>query len=248
LTHKTRGIILRAVKYGETSLILTLFTEKFGLQSYLVNGVRKQQKTTKTAMLQPASILDLEVYYSESKNLQRIKEYSWAKVYNNLFSDVIRHSIADYIIELMAKSIKQPEHNADLYSFCEDVLLHLDHSSSAVAANMPLFFSLQLAKILGFGLEPPLTSAASTYPKFLDLQEGVFLNEPPEHLVFIEGKNLEILIELLAVMQPDELEAFKLNKDIRRVLLNALEMYYRYHISDFGSLRTIKIMQEVLGV
>ena len=42
--HKTKGIVLRAVKYGETSMVVSIFTELFGLQSYLVNGVRTATK------------------------------------------------------------------------------------------------------------------------------------------------------------------------------------------------------------
>ena len=44
MLHKTKGIVLRAVKYGETSLVVTVFTELFGLQSYMVNGVRMISK------------------------------------------------------------------------------------------------------------------------------------------------------------------------------------------------------------
>ena len=42
--HKTKGIVLRSVKYGETSIIVTIFTELFGVQSYLVNGIRTSSK------------------------------------------------------------------------------------------------------------------------------------------------------------------------------------------------------------
>ncbi|MBL7720826.1 MAG: recombination protein O N-terminal domain-containing protein, partial [Chitinophagaceae bacterium] len=65
--HKTKGIVLRTVKYGETSVIVTLFTELFGIQSYLVNGVRASSKkgTGKANMFQPAAILDLVVYHNE---------------------------------------------------------------------------------------------------------------------------------------------------------------------------------------
>jgi len=235
------------VKYGETSLVVTILTEMFGLQSYMVNGVRKQQQSAKAAMLQPASILDLEVYHSEHKNLHRIKEYSWALLYENLFTDVVRHSISTYIIELMLKSIRQPEQNTDLYQFCEDVLLHLDRAPSSVAANLPLFFTIQLAKLLGFGLEPPLGWTPDENMMFLDLQEGTFHHQQPEHHAFLEGEAVSTLLELTAVMQPHELSAFKLNKDKRRILLNGLEIYYRFHVNDFGSLKTIKIMQDVLG-
>ena len=44
MTHKTKGIVLRTVKYGETSVIVTILTELFGLQSYLINGVRSSSR------------------------------------------------------------------------------------------------------------------------------------------------------------------------------------------------------------
>ena len=63
MTHKTKGIVLRVIKYGETSIIATLFTELFGVQTYLVNGIRTSKKTgSKAAMYQPGAILDMEVY------------------------------------------------------------------------------------------------------------------------------------------------------------------------------------------
>jgi DNA repair protein RecO (recombination protein O) len=81
--HKTRGIVLRTVKYGETSIIVTIFTELFGVQSYLVNGVRTSTKkgSGKASMFQPAAILELVVYHNELKHLNRIKEFKWAVMY-----------------------------------------------------------------------------------------------------------------------------------------------------------------------
>ena len=74
--HKTKGIVLRTVKYGETSVIVTIFTELFGIQSYLVNGVRTSTKkgTGKAMLFQPSAILDMIVYHNELKQLQRIKD------------------------------------------------------------------------------------------------------------------------------------------------------------------------------
>src|SRR6185312_8583119 len=79
MLHKTKGIVLRTVKYAETSIIVSIFTEMFGLQSYLVNGVRTNSRkgSSKTGFFQPAAILDLVVYHHEPKNLERIKEYQW---------------------------------------------------------------------------------------------------------------------------------------------------------------------------
>ena len=76
---KTKGIVLRSVKYGETSLVVTVFTELFGLQSYMVNGVRTTSKkgTSKASLFQPSAILELVAYHNEFNNLQRLREYKW---------------------------------------------------------------------------------------------------------------------------------------------------------------------------
>ena len=90
MNHTTKGIVLRTVKYGETSVIVSVFTELFGVQSYIVNGVRSASKKggTKANLFQPAAILELVVYHNEQKNLQRIKEYRWPVLYEYIFSDV----------------------------------------------------------------------------------------------------------------------------------------------------------------
>ena len=45
MTHKTKGIVFRTVKYGETSLVVTVYTEFFGVQTYMVNGARSTKHT-----------------------------------------------------------------------------------------------------------------------------------------------------------------------------------------------------------
>src|SRR5665213_266499 len=110
----TKGIVLRTIKYGETSVIAAIFTEMFGIQSYIVNGVRTQGKSSKAHFFQPSSLLEMQVYHNELKNLQRIKELKWSSLYKNILSDVIKNAVALYMIELLQKCLKQPETNACL--------------------------------------------------------------------------------------------------------------------------------------
>jgi DNA repair protein RecO (recombination protein O) len=101
LIHSTKGIVLRTVKYGETSVIASIFTELFGVQSYMVNGVRTSGKTSKAHFFQPASILELQVYHNDLKNLQRIKDLKWSVLYKNIFSDITKNSVALFMVELL---------------------------------------------------------------------------------------------------------------------------------------------------
>lgn len=243
--HKTRGIVLRTVKYGETSVIVSIFTELFGVQSYLVNGVRTSTKkgSGKANLFQPAAILDMVVYHSELKQLQRIKEFKWGHLYKHILSDVKKNAVALFMVELLSKCLKQPETNSDLFHFTEDVFIHLDESTDAVAANLPLFFSLHLPVF--FGLR--LSDNYSATDHLLDLQEGSFVAEPPLHSNFLENKQATVTSQLLKVMHPGELADIKLNHDVRRQLLHAYETYYSLHIHDFGTLRTLPVLREILA-
>ncbi len=243
--HKTKGIVLRAVKYGETSLIVTIFTELFGVQSYIVNGVRALTKkgSAKANVFQSTAILDLVVYHNELKHLNRIREFKWHYLYQHIFSDVPKNAVALFMVELLTKCLKQPEANPELYEFCEDAFIHLDESKGAIMANFPLFFALHLPAFFGFRI----SDDHSPKENILDLQEGTFVTEKPNHLHFLEDKQAEVTSELLKIMQPKELEQIRLNQDFRRQLLFAYETYYRLHIQEFGTMKTLPVLKEVLG-
>ena len=242
MVHTTRGIVLRTVKYGETSLVATIFTEKFGLQTYMVNGVRTSRtQGNKAALYQPGALLNLEVYHNEFKNMQRIREAGWASVPVNLFSDVIRNSIAVFMIELLQRALKQPEENVPLFEFVAEALEQLDSASLAATANFPLFFSLNLPHFFGFGY-----NRDDRGKDFLDLAEGNFSSTHPPHQYFLEGKDAKQTAELLKVMHPAELDQFQFHSDTRNKLLDRYMQYFKLHIQDFGDMKTLPVLRQVL--
>jgi DNA repair protein RecO (recombination protein O) len=247
MTHKTKGIVLRTTKYGETSLIVLLFTEKFGTQSYMINGVRTSSKkgSGKANLFQPGALLDIIVYHSEQKQLQRIKEFKWSFLYQHIFSDIKKNAVAVFMIELLTKCLKQTEPNEELFHFTEDAFVHLDKSNEAVTANFALFFALQLTNFFGIPPNPLNENLMSTENLYFDLKEGNFTNEQPLHPYFIESASALMTAELLKVMQPEELEDIKLNHEFRRKLLHTYETYYGLHIQDFGTMKTLPVLKEI---
>jgi DNA repair protein RecO (recombination protein O) len=243
MVHKTKGIVLRTVKYGETSVIVSIYTELFGLQSFLVNGVRASSKKGpgRANLFQPAAILELVVYHNELKNLQRLKEFRWGFLYQQLFFDVHKNAVALFMIELLQKCLKQPEPNEALFYFIEDALLHLDKANQAETGNYPLFFALQLAAFLGFRIQDDYSSINN----ILDLQEGCFVSDRPGHIHFLEDGYSFATSQLLKVQQPHELPEIKLNQEMRRNLLHAYESFYALHVAEFGSLKTLPVLQEL---
>lgn len=243
--HHTKGIVLRVVKYGETSVIATVYTELFGLQSYLVNGVRQQSKKggSSAMLFQPAAMLELVAYHNDLKNLQRLKEYKWGFLYQRLYFDVIRHSVAVFMIELLQKTIRQQEENPELFYFIEDAFIHLDSASDTVLANYPLYFASHLAGFFGFRI----TDSYDEEHNFLDLQEGAFVSEQPIHPHFLADPYAGLASQFLKAQHPDDLNDIPINQEKRRVLLQAWQSFYSLQIPEFGVMKTLSVLQAVLG-
>lgn len=245
MTHKTKGIILRTIAYGETSVISAVYTELFGLQSYIVKGVRQasKNKQSKALYFQPGAILEMEVYHNELKNLQFIKEYKWGFLYEKILFDVVRTAIAQFMIELFHQTIKQPEANPELFYLLEGNLTQADKANDSIAANLPLYFTLHLANESGFEIQRNYTNETPV----LDLQEGAFTNQLPTHANFIEGNDAAILSKIQHIIFYNDLENIKLSQQKRSSLLQVCLLYISLHITDFKELKSLKILQEVLS-
>jgi len=236
----TAGIVLRTIKYGDTSGIITIYTRQFGMQSYLINGIRSAGKNYKAHLYQPASILDMEVYHNELKKLQRIKEAKWKMVFKTIFTDILKNAVAVLMTEVMQKSIIAEEQNGILYDFAESQLMLLDNTSYSDAANIPVQFMLKLSEFLGFGIE----NNYSDYTPFFDLREGKFISdnqEPQTESSILLHKSLSLI---LGSLKGNKVPG--LNGEIRRKLLHLLEKYFQFHVEGFTPLKSLKIMEMIL--
>lgn len=241
--HTTKAVILRTIKYGETSLIVTAYTELFGLQSYIVQGVRTSSKkgSGKANYFQPGAILELVVYHHELKSLQRIKEFKWSYLYHEVFSNVIKNCVLLYMVELLQKCLKQPETNAELFSFVEESFMQLDKADDTVTAGLSIYFAIHLAAFFGFQI-----THEELLP-VLDLQDGKFTDAHPQHAYYVDGKTAALIYELLKVMQPAELHEVPMNHVQRRSVLEAMETFYALHLPEFGKMKTLQVLKEVLA-
>lgn len=245
MTHKTKGIVLRTIKYGETSVITTVYTELFGLQSYIVKGVRQASKKSsgKGIYFQPAAMLDMVVYHNELKNLNFIKEFQWSYLYEHVLFDVVKNTVAMYIVEMLQHSLKQPEANPDLFYMIEDTFKQLDKGSSSLTANLPLYFTLHLGGELGFRIQ----GGYSMSTPVLDLQEGKFTQAKPLHSYYVEGALAEAASQLLSINFYNDLEGIHISRGVRQQLLQSFQNYIALHVQDFGEIKSIAILQEIFS-
>ncbi len=241
MLYNTQGIVLRTIKYGETSVVVLVFTEKFGLQSYIVNGVRALGENNKSQYFQSSALLDLQVYHNELKSLQRIKEVKWSILLTDIFSDIFKNAVAIFAVELLTKCLKQPEVNDDLFRFCSDFFKELNESKPAIAANMPLFFAIHLTSFLGLKILDNFSELNTCF----DFKEGKFLHVQPDRDAFADEETNFHLAELLKTLHPNDLDQIKLNKQRRSLLLNELEKYYTWHVPDFGKMKSLSVLNQL---
>lgn len=236
---KTRGIVFRTVKYGETSVIADIYTEEKGLQQYYLNGVRSEKARLKAGLLQVMSLLNLEAYSREDKQLHRIREARSAYVYQTIPFDVRKGAIALFMAEVARKTIREVEPNPALFGFLVDVLTTLDHAE-AHFSNTHLYFLVHLSAFLGFF---PGGDYSDETPCF-DLREGLFAPGHTQEAQRIPPELSQILARLLDVSQ-EEAGQLPITRNQRNALLQHLLEYYRLHIDHLPEFQAHLILKEV---
>ncbi len=238
---KTQGIVLKTFSYSESSVIAKVYTEHFGLKSYLIHGVRKRKAKTKANNLQLLSLLDLEVYNRANKDLQHIKELKSAYLFQTLPYDIRKSSIGLFINELIYNSIREEEANSSLFHFLLNSIQLLDLVNDNFS-TFHLHFAIQLTKYLGFG------PAELTYhPDYVfDLADGKFhrlatgglycLNKE-ESLFFFQATSFSF----------DKFQEMSFLKSLRKAVLEKVLTYYQLHLPEFKSLHSHEVLEHVLA-
>ncbi|MBC8054777.1 MAG: DNA repair protein RecO [Sphingobacteriaceae bacterium] len=241
MLHKTRGIVLKTTDYSESSVVAQVFTEKFGLQSYLINGAKKPKAKIKLNMLQPLHLLDMIVYHKATGNLQRISELRNQPLLQTIPYHVVKSSIALFINEVLYKSLKLHFEDEPLFNFLFRSIELLDKSDEGIA-NFHIYFLLRLTKYLGFYPDRTIEKEG----RFFDLREGTYTLHQPIHLFIIDEGLIEDFKNVIGCSY-ERLVLLSIPAARRKALLHKILDYYRLHIESFGEVRSHLILEEVLS-
>ena len=235
---KSTGIVFRSIKYGETSLILDVFTREKGMRSFIVSGVRSSKTKNKASLYQHLNILDLVAYDKDNK-IARIKECKIQHYYQRLSFDVIRSSIGLFLLEVCKNSIKEKEANIELFDFILERLTLLDSDTSHNFGLYPIKFMLELTQYIGF---MPYGNYDDSNPYF-DLYNGRFIPEMTEK--YVASKEVSHCLELINNTDIRELKSIVINKELRNLIMDDLVVYYRLHIEQFKELNTLQVLRTI---
>ncbi|WP_207422232.1 DNA repair protein RecO [Desertivirga brevis] len=241
MLHKTRGIVFKVTDYSESSVIVQIFTEKFGLQSYLINGAKKPRAKIRLNMIQPLHLLDLVVYHKPNGNIQRISELRNAPLFQSIPYNLIKSSLTIFLNEVLYKSIKVHFDDAALFEFLFNSIELLDRAEKGLS-NFHLLFLMNLSRYLGFYPDKKGRNSA----RYFDLVNGLFTDVLPEHALILHDQQLAVFGQLLDHKYSD-LHELKISAEDRKDLLKNILRYFELHLENFSHIQSHIVLEEVLG-
>ena len=240
---KTKGIVFQSIKYGDSSLVVKIFTEALGLQSYMVKGVRSRKARMKASFFEPLTLLSMEVYHKPNQNLHHIKEIGIAYAWQHIPFSIEKQSVLLFLNEILYKCIREEHPNNELFNWIYHSLVWFDLEESRFI-NFHLFFLVQLGRFLGF--YPKVTSLPGQQVRFFDMQEGSFTAHRPLHPFFAEGVAAQKLL-LLARATTGTLKDIAFTGKERRLVLDSLLAFYQLHLPELGKIKSLEVLRMVMG-
>ena len=235
MENKTRGIVIRTIKYGESSAICNILTEQFGLLGFHIPGVYKNKGKVKMSYLQPLNTVELSLNYKKNSNLQRIIDIT-CHSYPELKS-FSQQAFYQVFCELVQQTIKENELNRNLFEYL--------HHEAIPSLNTEIHFwqlpFTMLNVLHKYGCSPNCESY--TDDAYLDLQNGTFIETLLPLKSIAEKDSSAIIYQILT----QGITHLPKDKNLRLKVIEELLRYFQYHVSEHFELRSRSILSEVLS-
>ena len=236
---KTQAIVLHSIKYGETRLIVDMFTRAYGRLSFIVSLPKTPRSKVKKQYFQPLTMLEIEADVRPKVQLQKVRDVRLSGPFSSIPFDPHKLSISLFVAEFLYHALRGEQQNVPLFDYVSSSILWLDAQQTNFA-NFHLVFLMRMSRFLGF--YPNLDNYAPG--DYFDLRESVFLPSPPVHREFLMPQEAE-KVQLMMRMDFPTMHLFQMSHTERNRLLEVALVYYRLHLPDFPELKSVGVLQEL---
>jgi len=241
MLEKTRGIILHQIKYTDSGIVVQLYTRDFGRQSLLIRGMRNKKSGKHNIMFQPMFILDLEMYYKASREMQNLKEFSVAYIPYDIHSNIRKSTVAIFLGEVLTSVLKEESPHKEMFDYIEEAIIYFDECNEGYA-NFHIAFLAGLISFLGF--EPSLRNNSDDL--FFDMRNGIFVPIPPVHGSYANVEVSDILARFF-MSSYDTSGNILLTGVLRNEVLETLVRYYSFHLPGLKKINSLAVLKEVFS-
>ena len=253
---KTQAIVLHSIKYGETRIIVDMFTREAGRLSFIVAVPKTAKGHLKKQYFQPMTLLEVECDVRQRVQLQKLKDARLLSAYATIPFNPEKLAISLFTAEFLYHALRSEQQNAPLFSYICDSMLWLDTVETGFA-NFHLTFLMRMSRFLGFypnlgtpSQSPRVTPSQSPRGEerevFFDLREGQFCEVAPLHRDFLQPAEAQLIHQLMRMDFPT-MHLFRLSHHDRNRITEVLLHYFRLHIPQFPELKSLGVLQELWG-
>lgn len=236
-----RGLVLRTVRYDDKSFIAHLFTASRGHVAFMVNGTRGKRSGTSSRLFQPLAFLSFQWDAKPTATLHRMRECRLLFTQQDIPYHPVKRSVAMLLAEFLAYALADEAENTSLYMYMEHSVQWFDVVPDGYA-NFHLVFLLKLARLLGFAPNTEEYAEGSLF----DLSRGRFVScgVPSDELLC--GADAALLYRLVDTDYA-EMDAVAMSRSDRARIIRHLARYYALHIPSFPAIKSLEVLQEVMG-
>lgn len=239
MIDKTGAIVLHQVKYTDTGIIVQVYSRKFGRICFIIKGMRNKKAGRHNIHFQPLSILDLVIYYKESRGMQVLKESSVSYAPADIQNNIKKSCIAIFLGEVLTSVLKEESPHEELFDYIRDSIVYFDTTRDRFL-NFHIAFLTGLSAFLGF--EPGKREDPEKV--FFDMMNGIFVTLPPPHGNYASPEISDIISKFL-VTSWDRMDDIILSGYMRNETLETLIRYYSLHLPGLKKINSLEILKEV---
>ena len=238
--EKNRGVVLHTMRYGESGIIVYMYTENNGRTSYFMRS-NKQGRVTigkNNIALQPLTPLNFVSLSSKDGSSVRISEAKRSFINAATLFDIRKSTIALFISEFLYKVVKENFSNPLLFDFVYNSVNVLDALEDGIS-NFHLYFVVKLTQYIGFN---PTVNYEND--SFFDITMGRYTIIRPSH-AFYFSKESSFFLDSIQNSGISSLQSIKMNRIQRREFLESMIQYYEYHNETTYKIESVKILSEI---
>jgi DNA repair protein RecO (recombination protein O) len=146
---KTEAIVLKGLKFGDSSKIVTLYTKDYGKIKVIAKGIRKP-KSRLAGTLETFFHIHIVFYKKTTTEIYLLSQSEIMQPFRKITKDLNRYAFASAALELLDKLITGEERNEKIFELTLGTLSFMETCLPKSVEKSFLFFALRLADILGY--------------------------------------------------------------------------------------------------
>jgi DNA repair protein RecO (recombination protein O) len=251
----TDAVVLRSMKYGETSRIVTLYSKKFGKIKVIAKGARSA-KSKFGASLEPMTHSSIVFYKKEQRELHLLSKSEISKPLLKFGDDGDKLAAGLALVELVNQVMHDEEENLPMFSLLVEALGAVVHASENLLSIF-FAFELRLLEIFGYGLNlrgctrcgRDLVDDEQPRGSYILLASGSAMCSECHGALQAGGvKASKEIVRSLVQLQSMPIEAageVKLNASMKDEILGLLQTYLQYHIAGVRTLKSLSLFTDL---